>query len=354
MFPRALGPFAASLVVAAPAVGQQPRKVTQLAAGVYAIEHAQTADGFSTSGNTMVIIGDRQVFVVDACFLPSAAREDIAQIRQWTSKPVAFVLNTHFHNDHNLGNRIYMDAFPAVTIIAHTETKREEDLFGPSSARRSEADVAGVRRMLETGKGPDGNPLKPDDRQQLTEALANADRALAEIKAITYQSATLTFDHDFTIDLGNREVDVKFLGRGNTGGDAVVYLPKEKIVATGDLVVYPIPYTYDGYPSEWTHTLDRLAQLDATAIMPGHGPILHDKAHMLLIRDLLQSAVDQMTEKLRQTAPAMVQSLDDVKGGVDLTPFRQRFIGNDSSLGPEFDDMATHLTKIVYEEDTLH
>lgn len=350
MLPRTLSALGLSLSVAGPVVGQQPRKVTQLAPGVFAIEHAEAA----SSGNTMVIIGDRQVFVVDACFLPSAAREDIAQIRQWTNKPVAFVLNTHFHNDHNLGNRIYMNEFPAVTIIAHVETKREEDLFGPSSARRLEAGVVAARRMLQTGKGDDGTPLKPEDRKQLTDGLAHADQVVSEVKAIEFQSATLTFDQDFTIDLGNREVDVKFLGRGNTGGDAVVYLPKEKIVATGDLVVYPIPYTDDGYPSEWVHTLDRLAQLDATTIMPGHGPILHDKSYMLLVRNLLQSAVDQMTEKLRQTQPAMFQSLDDVKGGVDLTPFRQRFIGADSSLGPAFDGMAAGLVKLVYEENTLH
>ena len=62
---------------------------------------------------------------------------------------------------------------------------------------------------------------------------------------------------------------MKFLGRGNTGGDAVVYLPKEKIVIAGDLVVYPIPYVYDGYPSEWIQTLQNLGQLDADTIVPG-------------------------------------------------------------------------------------
>ena len=89
-------------------------------------------DGFA-GGNTTVIIGERQVFVVDAPFLPADAREDIAQIRQWTDKPVSFLLTTHFHNDHNLGNRAYMDAFPALTIIAHVETKKDMDLFGPGS-----------------------------------------------------------------------------------------------------------------------------------------------------------------------------------------------------------------------------
>jgi glyoxylase-like metal-dependent hydrolase (beta-lactamase superfamily II) len=170
---------------------------------------------------------------------------------------------------------------------------------------------------------------------------------------VQFQSATLTFDHDFTIDLGNREVQVRFLGRGNTAGDAVAYLPKEKIVAAGDLVVYPIPYIYDGYPTEWIQTLQNLSQLDADTIVPGHGPVMHDKTHILLIRDLLKSAVDQMNAKLRQTRPAMFQKLDDVKGAVDLTPFLQRFAGTDKDRIAEFDDMTANLIKVVFEEASL-
>ena len=89
--------LATILVLASYLPAQDGRQATRLADGIYAIEHA--GEG---GGNTTVIIGDRQVFVVDTCFLPSAARQDIDQIRQWTGKPVSFVLNTHFHNDHNL------------------------------------------------------------------------------------------------------------------------------------------------------------------------------------------------------------------------------------------------------------
>jgi cyclase len=128
---RALVLLASGLAAtAAPLAGQTDRTVTKLADGVYEIEHRDAGDGFA-SGNTTVIIGSRQVFVADAGFLPSVAREDIAQIRQWTDRPVSFVLNTHFHNDHNFGNRAYMDAFPAVTIIAHEQTKKDMDQFGP-------------------------------------------------------------------------------------------------------------------------------------------------------------------------------------------------------------------------------
>jgi glyoxylase-like metal-dependent hydrolase (beta-lactamase superfamily II) len=333
-------------------LAQQARRVTELADGVYAIEHQLGNDGLE-SGNTTVIIGDRQVLVVDTCFLPSAAREDIAQIRQWTNKPISFVLNTHFHNDHNLGNRVYMDAFPAVTIIAHRETKKEMDRFGPGSARRLESGLRSLQDMVDTGKTKDGRPLTPQEQKEVKDALNLRGSVVQELRMNAFQSATLSFDHDFSVDLGNRELQVKFLGRGNTPGDAVVYLPKERIVVAGDLVVYPIPYVYDGYPSEWIETLQRLASLEAVAIVPGHGPVLRDKAYIFLMRDLLRSAEEQMNAKLMQTSPAMFQKLDDVRGAVDLSPFRERFAGKDQELGAQFDDMAANLVKVVFQEASL-
>jgi len=333
------------------------RKITKLAEGIYAIEHEENSAGFN-NGNTTVIIGERQVFVVDTCFLPSEARADIAQIRKWTDKPVSFVLNTHFHNDHNLGNRVYMNTFPALTIIAHTRTKESMDMFGPGSERREEKTTVALQQMAETGKTQQRSyiqprPLTDEEKAELKTVLPQRLAVQDELKSLPFQSATLTFDHDFTIDLGNRIVQVKFLGRGNTAGDAVAYLPKEKIVVTGDLVAYPLPNTFDGYPSEWSQTLQNLAQLDADTFVPGHGPVLHDKAYILLVRDLMKSAVEQMNAKLSATFPAMFQTLDDVKDAVDLSAFRQRFAGNDKDLAAAFDATAARLVKVVFEEATL-
>lgn len=331
---------------------QSERKVTQLAAGVYEIKHQDSDDGFG-SGNTTVIIGARQVLLVDSGFLPSVAREDIAEIRHWTDKPVTFLLNTHFHNDHNLANRTYMDAFPALTVIAHVETKRDMDTFGPGSYRREQSTDEAIEEALTTGKTRRGRELSQDEIKELKATQARRAPVMEELKRLKFQSATLTFDHDFTIDLGEREVQIKFLGRGNTNGDAVVYLPREKIVVAGDLVVYPVPYIYDGYPTEWIQTLDRLAALNATTIVPGHGPIMHDQAYIALVRDLMQSAVDQMNAKIAQTRPAMFQTLEELKGSVDLSSFRQRFVGVDKSLDAAFDDMTTNLIKVIYEEASL-
>jgi cyclase len=267
---------------------EAPRKVTKLAEGVYAIEHPGHRHDGLFSGNTTVIIGTRQVLVVDSAYLPSVTHEDIAQILKWTDKPVTFVLNTHFHNDHNLGNSVYMESYPAVTILAHAETKKSMDMFGPGSSNREERTNARLQNMLEQGKGPDGQALSADDRAYVKDVLEKRLPFTEEIKKTRYQSATMTFDHDISIDVGDREVQVKFLGRGNTAGDAVAYLPKERILVTGDLVGAPIPMANDGYPREWIQTLQNLGQLDADKIVPGHGPVLYDKTQILLFRDLLE------------------------------------------------------------------
>jgi cyclase len=332
--------------------GQSERKVLKLAEGVYEIDHRDPGDG-SVSGNTTVIIGDRQVFVADAGFLPSDAREDIAQIRQWTNKPVAFLLDTHFHNDHNFGNRAYMDAFPALTIIAHVETKKDMDLFGPGSLSREQKTTAAYQRAMDSGKLINGTPLTDEQKAEVKQALVRRAQVEAELAATVFQSATLTFAHDFTIDLGNRDVQVKFLGRGNTGGDAVAFLPKERIAVAGDLVVSPLPYMYDGYPTEWIQTLQKLAELDATTIVPGHGPVMHDNAYVLLVRDLLSSTVTQMNEALRQKGPAMRRKLEEVKDMIDLSSFKQRFAGNDKDLADAFDRMAADVIALVLREASL-
>src|SRR5205807_631278 len=92
--------------------------------------HEDAPDTFP-QGNTLVVIGTRDVLVVDSCYLPSSAKQDIAQIKQWTTKPVRYLVNTHWHYDHTMGNGAYMDAFPGVTIVAHVETQKQIRGYNP-------------------------------------------------------------------------------------------------------------------------------------------------------------------------------------------------------------------------------
>lgn len=348
-----VGLLVSLLIAAALALGESAdtnqRRVTKLADGVYSIEHKYLNDG-NSSGNTTVIIGEREVFVVDSCYRPSSALEDIAQIREWTSKPVGYLLNTHFHNDHNNGNKTYLDAFSSLAIIAQEETKKEMDLIQPGNIERAPGQIEAFLAAFKLGKSPDGHQLSEDEKKQYQAMIPGLNQLLAESKTMVYQAPTLVFTDKLDIDLGHREVQVKYLGRGNTAGDAIVYLPKEQILVAGDLLVNPIPFTYDGYPTEWAQTLRRMADLDATTIVPGHGPIMHDKIYLNLVAELMQGAVDQVNARIRQIGFPGGHTLDEVKGSVDLTPFRQRFAGDDKNLQAQFDEMARELVKITFSE----
>jgi cyclase len=342
--------LAALLIAAAPSYADTiAGVVTKLADGVYTIQH-QNLQGGAVSGNSTVIIGDREVLVVDSGFLPSIAREDIAQIRKWTDKPVAFLFITHFHNDHNNGSSTYMAAFPNLTVIAQEETKKDMDLIQPGNIERIPRQYAEAAAAYKQGKDPEGHALSDADMKQVQPLIPVLENVGPEFKTIVYESPTLTFTDKIDIDLGNREVQLLHLGRGNTPGDAIAYLPKEKIVAAGDLLVYPLPYAGDGYPSEWAETLRKMAQLDATTFVPGHGPILHDKTYLYLVADLVQSSVDQVRARIRQLGFPGAHTLDEIKSSVDLTPFRQKFAADDKDLQAAFDDMAAGLVKITFSE----
>lgn len=134
------------------------RAVTKLAEGVYMIRHKDAPDAFP-QGNTTVIIGEKEVFVVDACYLPSSASEDIAQIRTWTSKPVRYLLNTHWHYDHTMGNGVYAAAHSSLTIISHVETRKQMEGYNPGWFERYPTRAATFKKYLETGKDGNGKAL---------------------------------------------------------------------------------------------------------------------------------------------------------------------------------------------------
>lgn len=310
------------------------RSVTQLAEGVHVIRHADAPDGFP-QGNTTVIIGRDAVLVVDSCYLPSAAREDIAQIRQWTDKPVRYLVNTHWHFDHTLGNATYADAFPGLAIIAHRETRNQIRGYNPGWFERYPLRRARILTLLETGKRRDGTPLTDDDRRALQAELAGRDPVQAEFQALVDRAPGLTFTDELAVDLGGREVRLLHLGRGNTAGDIVVFLPKERIVATGDLLDHPIPYVGGGYPFDQVKTLTRLAELDAGILVPGHGDVLrgeYARDFLRLFRDFLAQVTGALSDTLYRLGnnPADLEKIRaEVEKAVDMDGWRQKFAGDD-------------------------
>ena len=146
-----LSSFVATIPVRADTTSTKDRTVTKLADNIYEIRHPDAPDTFP-QGNTTVIIGDKSVLVVDSCLLPSSAQADIDQIRKWTNKPVTFLVNTHWHFDHTLGNQTYAQAFPGIQIIAQKNTQKIIADFNPGAVARYPTREARFKKILAENK----------------------------------------------------------------------------------------------------------------------------------------------------------------------------------------------------------
>jgi glyoxylase-like metal-dependent hydrolase (beta-lactamase superfamily II) len=327
------------------------RQTAQIADGIFMIRHADPLRGW-VHGNTIVVVGEREVLVVDSTQTPSAAREDIAQIRRWTSKPVRYVLNTHWHADHNGGNAEYAKAFPAAAIVAHKQTAELMDVYAPTLAANWIKQATQMRdtavRRLQEGKSSEGKPLTETERASLEAVKPQAEQMFIDAKDFVYQAPTLTFDRELTIDLGRREVRILHPGRANTAGDAVAYLPREKVLITGDIAVHPIPYAFDGYPADWSDTLLALARLDVEVIIPGHGELLHRRDYLVRLSGLLSAVVSQVDREFRKNPEV---TLEEVKKAMDLEAYRQAFAGSDRPAQMFFDmSIGSSLVELAFHE----
>jgi cyclase len=340
-------PFCAGSLFA-DAVATKTRTVTKLADGVWTIRHPDAPDTFP-QGNTTVVIGERGVLVVDACLLPSTAREDIGEIRRWTNKPVTYLLNTHWHFDHTIGNAVYLDAFPAIQIVATRPTQKAIADWNPGAMARYPARGDRFRKILESGKNPDGRPLTEGERKDYEKSIAGLAPVVAEFKDAVQVVPNVAFERELLIDLGGRPVEIRFLGRGNTGGDAIVYLPKEKILATGDLLVHPVPYLFGGFPLDHVRTLRAMGELDATTIVPGHGEILRDKSYIFQVAEFLEAANAAMEKEVNSG-----KTLEEVQATFsktfDVPTWRKRFAGDNVEDGEFFDGTFDGLVKASYQQ----
>lgn len=308
----------------------------KLADGVYAAIRKEPP-GFAVDSNVLFVVNDEDVLVVDANDTPSSAREVIAAIRTVTKKPVRFVVNTHWHDDHIMGNQVYRDAFPGVDFIAHARMREYLPTKGVEARKQmitgatQFADM--LRQLLETNKSMSGAELSAEERESHRSDLRLAERYITESPSVRIVAPTITLQDRLTLYRGSRTIEILHLGRGHTSGDIVVHLSAEHILATGDLVVWPIPLVGgdQSHVGEWGETLQKISALRASSIVPGHGPVLHDDAYVKQMAGLFL-AVKERTG----AAIARGESVEAAQKSVDLDDFRRQFAGESRLLGIVF------------------
>jgi len=218
-------------------VASQINTVKELAPGVYFHEGDLRGKGHCNNG---WIVFDDYVLVVDANF-PSGAQEILPKIKAQTNKPIRFAFDTHHHGDHAYGNQVWADngAVPVAheNVVAEMR-KYETGLFGGKPGRWEE------------------------------EAKERADLRTTRLKA-----PSLLYRDLMIFDDGKHRVELHYFGVGHTHGDGFAWLPKERVLFTGDAAVNgPFNYMGDGNSAAWIETLAKAQKLGATTIAPGHGP----------------------------------------------------------------------------------
>ena len=297
-------------------------------------------------GNVEVIEQSDGLVVVDAGGAPPAGVHIVAAIRKLSKKPVKFLIYTHYHGDHNLGAGAFLKAWPHLVIVS-TEATRASMTGKPMDYIKTYSnDYAGAIAFWK--KRLEGNDLSPAGRAGAQQMVDVGDSIVAGYRDMRAWPATLTFTDKLTIPDSQTPVEVMFLGRANTDGDAVIWVPSEKVIVTGDIVVNPIPYAAASYPTSWLGVLDKIEAYDFAWLIPGHGDVETGHAYLDKVKDTLKQVQAQVVP-LAQKGVA----LDDVYKQTDFKVLTASYAGDNRWLANAFDSFFLHsLIKNVYFEAT--
>ena len=261
----------------------QPNTLKKIADGVWFregdIEHAGHC-------NNAIIEMKDHLIIVDANF-PSGARAVLEDAKKVSSKPVKYVFDTHHHGDHSYGNAVWTQ-MGAVTI-AYAGVAEEMKRYEPKRWQGAAKQREDVRDMHQD----------------------------------TVEPPKQTFSKSpYVMTDGARRVEFRFFGWAHTRGDGFVYLPKEKVLCSGDAAVNgPYNYTADGNIGNWPKVMDGALKLDVEHVLPGHGPsggreILEgQRAFMMALHDAVKSGVDSG------------KKADDIAAGVHLPDNVKNWVG---------------------------
>ena len=298
----------------------------RLADGVYALVPQPRFDDLD--GNSLVVIGKDAILVVDTGGSLETGRLLVAQIKKLSPLPVRFVVNTHWHYDHVLGNGAVLEAWPGATIVAHDETARIGETWAQYYTQRVLATLPATQKRAAneaaTGTTADGRALSSYELTVAKAQHANADRLERKFRESRYMLPTRTFDRELKLDLGGRSVDVIHPGRGNTPGDTIIWLRDLGVIATGDLLVHPVPYGFNSFPASWMYAMEWLRETRATTLLPGHGPVQRDQQYISTVEELLKDVVRQV-----RACVAKNLSLDETRKAVDLSRWRTLLVTDD-------------------------
>jgi cyclase len=286
----------------------------KIADGVY---YATSTSPMATGGNHPIIVGEHDAFLVDDGTTPAAGRALLEDLKLITDKPVRWVVNTHFHYDHTDGNSIFG---PEVEIIGHEYVRHAIADLDVLHREPFKTAMANMPIQVDALKKQIADEKDSAKRALLEKQLAAKQADWEEFKTLKPTPPNVTYSSKMTVYQGQREIRLLFLGRGHTQGDTVVYLPKERIVCTGDLMESQPAYMGDAMFDEWITTLDALKEINFDTVLPGHGVPFHEKSLITAFQSYLKDFMSQVAALRKQGLTA-----EEAAPKVDMTSHKGDF-----------------------------
>lgn len=327
------GPGALAQEALRPDGTQSGITVTELADDVY--QFTASYDGYVEDTNSLVAVTRDGVLIFDTFTRPSTARAALALLRTLTNKPVRYIVNSHWHPDHWTGNEVYAEAFPNLEIIATEETAQYMRSIGPGFV----ALFQHRRENLAAQRAARTTPLSAEEDLQERIRLD----MFAEVSAVRNRAyPTRTYHGQMTLNFGGRQFRLRSQ-TGDASFSTTMEMPREHIIAVGDMVVHPVTWTTNSYSvSPWLDSLREVRDRNWTMLVPGHGALQRDRTYLSLIIDLFDTTRTQVHEAI--TGGAVFG--DEVQQRIDVSAMNPRF----GEHADEFEDVARRLALKFYQE----
>jgi cyclase len=253
----------------------------QIVPGIYSAIGTGT---MNVGSNSAVIVNQDDVLIVDSHISPESGRAMLQELKAITDKPVRFLVNTHFHFDHTNGNQAFP---PAVDIIGHEFTRRK--LTGDILERGMFADLLkGMPKQLDDLRARAAAEQDAAAKARLDQQARVQTAYATSLKDLKVTPPNVAVNDRLTLYRGDREIRLLYPGHGHTAGDLVVYLPKERVLCSGDLLVNGLANLIDGFVDEWPAALEKLKPLDFVDVIPGHGEPFKGKERIDWFQDFLR------------------------------------------------------------------
>ncbi len=292
------------LVAFGPLQGQDTFELVELAPNVHVALVRPNPPRY-VFANSLIVIRERDVVVVDTHQSPSAAHVLIDEIGKLTPLPVRYVVNTHWHGDHVYGNQAYKERFEGVEFIGHVSTPADVGSKGAQALAKEITDlpqsIADREEWVRTGRGPNGRALAEAQVAQWSQSAQLRRAYLEELQSLRLTAPDITFEEVLTLSDGaSPPIHLLHFGAAHTRGDVAVYLPDQSILAVGDLIENGLPWVDENSsPVGWARALAAISELRANVIVPAHGPVLRDGNLLEGQLNFMRTVADAVTEAHR-------------------------------------------------------